>query len=104
VRDPTPLGDLIEGVLAGYGVARPRDAVVLLEEWESVAPAPWATRAHPVSLTDGVLEVRVADGATASLLGYQRQGLISALTERFGAGLVTAVKVVVERRAERSQG
>ena len=102
MKDPTPLSELLEDVLAGYGVARPRDAVALLEEWERVAPAPWATRAEPRSLTEGVLEVAVADGATASLLRYQQQDLISALSERLGAGLVSEVKVTVERRAERS--
>ena len=98
MKDPTRLGDLLGDVLAGLGVARPRDSVVLLEEWHEVAPPPWSERAGPLSLSDGVLEVSVADGGTASLLRYQEQALVETLTERFGAGLVTSVKLSVARR------
>ncbi|MDH3729665.1 MAG: DUF721 domain-containing protein [Acidimicrobiia bacterium] len=97
MTEPTPLGDLLGNLLSGLGVANPENAIALLERWDELAPAPWADRATPVAVRDGVLEVGVADGATASLLRYQEAQLIEHLTETLGSGLVASVKITVER-------
>lgn len=102
MREPTPLGDLLRGVLKDLGVASPENAIALLERWHQLAPPPWAERAVPVSLRSGVLEVAVADGTTASLLRYQASQLVEELGARLGAGLVTTVTIRVDRHRKRS--
>lgn len=102
MTEPTPLGDLLSNLLSGLGVAKPESSVALLERWDEIAPAPWAERATPLALRDGVLEVEVADGATASLLRYQEAQLVSHLTSTLGSGLVSAVRISVDRHRERS--
>jgi uncharacterized protein CbrC (UPF0167 family) len=47
---------------------------------------------------DSTLLVEVADGSAASLLKYQISDLRSAIDDRFGEDLVTAVRVKVARR------
>jgi predicted nucleic acid-binding Zn ribbon protein len=100
VREPIPLGDLLGDLLRGLGVANPENAVALLERWHQLAPPPWAERSVPISLRNGVLEVSVADGATASLLRYQTSQLVEHLCASLGAGLVTTVSIRVDRRRE----
>jgi predicted nucleic acid-binding Zn ribbon protein len=101
VTEPTPLGDLLGDLLRGLGVANPDSAVALLERWRQLAPSPWAERAVPVSLRNGVLEVAVADGTTASLLRYQASQLVEELCSSLGAGLVSTVTITVDRHRER---
>ena len=101
MTDPTPLGDLLGNLLRGLGVANPENAVALLERWQQLVPPPWAERAVPVSLRNGVLEVAVADGATASLLRYQATQLVEHVTASLGAGLVSAVAITVDRQRPR---
>ncbi len=98
MSDPTPIRDLLQGVLARLGVARPLEVAELLARWEEVAGEPWAARAAPVSLSGGELVVEAADGSTASLLRYQTAQLIARLDEEVGRGLVTSVRVRVRRR------
>jgi hypothetical protein len=101
MTDPTPVGDLIASILSGYGVARPGDAITLVERWPELAPVPWADRATPVGLHGGILEVEVADGSTASLLRYQEAQLVDHLTAALGAGLVAGVRITVSRNNKR---
>lgn len=68
----------------------------LVAEWADVAPGDWA-RATPVGVRDGTLLVTVPDGALASLLRYQHQPLLDAITASHGSGLVRGVRVRVER-------
>ena len=102
MKEPTPLGDLLEGLLSRLGVADPDGAVTLMEQWADIAPSPWSERAAPLAVREGALEVEVTDGATASLLRYQVRQLVAHLDERLGSGLVTDVKIVVSRDAETS--
>ncbi len=95
---PAPIRDVLQGLLQRLGVARPLEVADLLGRWEEVAGEPWAERSRPVTLADGELVVEVADGATASLLRYQTRDLVSRLDERVGRGLVTTVRVRVQRR------
>lgn len=102
MTEPTPLGDVLGDLLAGMGIARPGDAAAILEGWETIAPEPWSSRAAPVAIRNGVLEVTVPDGAVASLLRYQTTQLISHLAQAVGSGLVTDVTITVDRSGARS--
>ena len=66
----------------------------LVGEWAEFAPGDWHL-GTPVGVRDRMLLVTVPDGATASLLRYQTGPLMSVIAERFGAGLVTGVRLRV---------
>ena len=97
MKEPTPIRDLLGDLLTGLGVANPQDAVAILERWAELAPSPWSERATPLALRDGVLEVEVDDGTTASLLRYQTAQLITHLETTVGAGLVREASITVKR-------
>ncbi len=97
MSEPTPIRELLQGVLARLGVARPLEVAELMSRWEVVAGEPWAERAVPVLLDGGELVVEAVDGATASLLRYQTAQLISRLDEQVGRGLVTTVRIRVRK-------
>lgn len=86
------LGEVVENVTAAIDM-RHGDIVA---EWETLAPGEWQL-ATPIGVKDGTLLVSVPDGSTASILRYQMNTLLGAITDRFGGGMVDAVRVTVER-------
>ena len=68
----------------------------LVADWASYAPGDW-TLGTPVGVRERTLLVTVPDGAVASLLGFQHRELLEVIERVHGAGLVTAVRVRVER-------
>jgi len=99
VTEPSQLGELLEGLLAGMGVARPIDAAELVGRWDALAGDPFAGRSRPVHLHDGELVVEVADGATATLLRYHEPDLVARLAAELGQGLVSSIRTRVVRPA-----
>lgn len=99
MTEPSQVGELLEGLLAALGVARPVDTAELIERWDSLAGEPFAGRSHPVHLQDGELVVEVADGATATLLRYHETDLIVRLAAELGQGLVSSIRTRVARSA-----
>jgi predicted nucleic acid-binding Zn ribbon protein len=53
------------------------------------------------SLRDGTLTLEVDDPVWAGPLRYLESGIVDALTERLGKGVVGAVRIAVRRRRER---
>lgn len=96
-REPTEisevLGTLIERASGRIDVRQGE----LLERWRDVAPGDWSEVATPIGIRDRTLLVEVASGTAASLLKYQVQQLIGAITEAFGEELVTSVRLRVSR-------
>ena len=88
------IGEVLEQVTSG-GDTR-QGAIV--DEWDQFAPGDWAP-GSPVGVKDGVLLVEVPNGAIASLVKYQVAALIREIDRRFGAGVVTGVRVSVARPA-----
>jgi predicted nucleic acid-binding Zn ribbon protein len=69
----------------------------LVDEWLDIVPDDW-TFATPIGVKDGTLLVTVPDGATASLLRFQIRSLLDLCEARFGAGVITDVRMRVERQ------
>ena len=93
---PEEISDVIGEVLEKVSSGADTRHGALVEEWAAFAPGDWAA-AEPIGVKDGVLLVHVRDGAAASLLKYQVAPLIAAIDRHLGAGLVTGVRVSVER-------
>jgi len=98
VRDLEPVGEHLEDLLRRLGMPAMPDLSRLVDEWEELTPEPWSSAATPVGLDRGVLVVEVIDGTHASLLSYQIGGLIDHLATTLGAGVVTGVKIRLQRR------
>jgi predicted nucleic acid-binding Zn ribbon protein len=86
------LGAVVEHVKASVDIRHGE----LIDEWLAVVPDDW-TFGTPVGVREGRLLVTVPDGATASLLRYQIGPLLAVIEERYGAGVVTDVRLRVER-------
>jgi hypothetical protein len=86
------LGRVIEKAAVGVDV-RQAD---LIRAWADLVPPDWAL-ATPVGVRDEVLLVEVRDGTTASVLRYQVDVLMRAISDEFGAGLVRSVRVKISR-------
>ena len=69
----------------------------LIERWTEVVPGDWAEVATPIGVRDRTLLVEVENGTAASLLKYQIERLIEAVSKVYGDDLVTAVKLRVSR-------
>jgi predicted nucleic acid-binding Zn ribbon protein len=95
-RQPEEISRLLGSIIESSRVDVDIRQGDLVGEWASFAPGDW-TRGTPVGVRDRTLLVTVPDGSVASLLQFQHRELITAIEERYGADLVTAVRVRVER-------
>ncbi len=95
-RQPEEISDVIASVIEGATVSVDLRHGELVERWGEVVPGDWAL-GTPVGVRDTTLLVAVPDGATGSLLTYQSKVLIEAIDRVFGTGLVTAVRLKVDR-------
>lgn len=86
------LGSIIENTSVDVDV-RHGD---LVDAWSEFAPGDWHL-GTPVGVRDRTLLVTVPDGATASLLRYQTGPLLTAVTDRYGRGLVASVRLRVSQ-------
>lgn len=100
-REPAEISEVIGSIIEGTTVHVDIRHGRVVEEWDRVAGDDWRL-ATPVGVRDGILLVTVPDGATASLVRYQVRPLLAAISAEFGDGLVTGVRIRVDR--QRSAG
>jgi hypothetical protein len=96
-RDPEEISSLIGALVEGATVSVDIRHGELVDEWLDIVPDDW-TFATPIGVKDGTLLVTVPDGATASLLRFQIRSLLDLCEARFGAGVITDVRMRVERQ------
>ena len=96
-REPTEISDVLGRVIEEASVNIDVRQGNLIERWGEVVPGDWAEVATPIGIREDTLLVEVENGTAASLLKYQIQRLIEAISEEFGDDLVTAVKLRVSR-------
>jgi len=87
------LGKVIESAAVGVDVRQAE----MIDRWAHFVPGDWVLGA-PVGVRDKVLLVEVLDGATASVLRYQVDPLMRAISDEFGSDLVRSVRVTISRR------
>jgi predicted nucleic acid-binding Zn ribbon protein len=96
-REPTEIGDVLGKVIEKASVNIDVRQGDLIERWTEVVPGDWAEVATPIGVRDRTLLVEVENGTAASLLKYQIERLIEAVSKVYGDDLVTAVKLRVSR-------
>jgi len=90
-----PVGTGLEKLLRRLGMPEVLDIAALVDEWPGIAGEPFGSMSAPAAFGDGVLTLIAPDGVTASLLKYRVGDLVRRLTERFGEGVVTLVRIRV---------
>jgi hypothetical protein len=94
---------LISRALRNLGIDHLEVIMTLTEEWGNVAPEPWCSHSTPLLLKDGELLVEADSPQAVRLLRYAIGGLLQALDERFGGGVVGSVRVQPPGPAPRSR-
>jgi hypothetical protein len=96
-REPKEISDVLGSVIERASVNIDVRQGALVERWKEVVPGDWIDVATPIGIRDQTLLVEVDNGTAGSLLKYQTQPLIDAISLEFGADLVTAVKLQIAR-------
>jgi hypothetical protein len=92
---PAPVGELIDAVLARLGGGARPGLLAVSDHWEELVGERWRDRCRPVGIVDGTLVVEVVDGAHASLLRYDLDGLRQRLARRLPGVAVTRIRLRV---------
>lgn len=98
MRDPKPIGELLQTLMERYRLANPDTWTRIRTEWDSVVGHPWSGRSVPTSLQNGELVVEAVSPAAVAMLRYGTTSLLERLAEEFGADVVMSVRVVSPRR------
>lgn len=84
------LGKVIEGAAVGIDVRQAE----MIDDWGSFVPRDWE-QGTPVGVRDGVLLVAVPDGTIGSLLRYQMEALLGAISQEYGDDLVRSIRLQI---------
>ncbi len=91
------LGDALNDVARSLGMPEPDGLSRIMAAWSELVGEAVARHARPGRLRDHVLTVEVDGGEWVTQLRYLESSMVSAITERVGAGLVERVTFVVAR-------
>jgi predicted nucleic acid-binding Zn ribbon protein len=95
---PTPLGDLLAGVLAEAGIADRVEQAAVVPEWRSLVGAQIAAVTEPMSVTaDGTLFVAVTTNAWMNELSLLEPELLRTLNARAGRLPIQRIRMVLQR-------
>lgn len=92
-RDPQPLGRLVRRLVRDRGWEEPAAQAQVLGCWEQVVGPDIAGHCQPTALSDGHLTVQAESTAWATQLRLLAPRILSILTERVGAGVVTKMTI-----------
>lgn len=98
MSDLEQVGAGLDGLLRRLGMPAAIDLDKLVGCWEELAGEPWASRATPIGWRDGVLDVEVPDGTTATLLRYETETLRRRLRERLDGLVIDSIRIRVATR------
>lgn len=92
-RDPEPVSQLLQPLLARLGVA-PDVFLELSERWDELAGPPWSGTSHPQIVRNGELVVQATSPAAVRVLRYASESLAKRLGDHFGGDVISSVRVV----------
>jgi predicted nucleic acid-binding Zn ribbon protein len=97
-REPVPLGNLVDAVLAGLGAPTVDALVAVHEAWARIVGEELVAHAHPVAIEAGCLRISVDSPAWASHLRWAEAEIVARAERVVGPGVVTSVQVRASRR------
>ena len=93
-RDPKPLAEAVDRLVAAKGWATDLSVHSLLARWPALVGPVNASHSHPEAYADTVLTVRASSTTWATSLRTMAPQLVATLNEALGQGTVTRVKVL----------
>jgi len=100
-NDPTPLGDVLDGLLQREEVfARGLPIATLADGWRGVVGERLAGKTAPVSLDAGVLVVSAPSGPWGVQLGFLAEEIRRKANEALGSEDVRRVRVVIRQEQQ----
>ena len=96
-RLPVSLHDSLVELTSELRVAGPDALRVVSEQWPELVGRELAPHVRLGALRDAVLTLEVDDPVWATPLRYLESGIVDALVEHLGPGVVRAVKIAVRR-------
>ena len=99
-RLPVSLHDSLVELTSELRVAGPDAMRIVTEKWASIVGRELAPHVRLGPLRAGTLTLDVDDAVWATPLRYLESGIVDALAEHLGPGVVVAVKIVVRRGRE----
>jgi hypothetical protein len=94
MSQPVALEDLLESVLARFGLPAPSISRSLGDRWDDLAGEPWAGHTRPLFIRERELVVEAASPALVGMLRYAVGDLMRRLDDQLGANVVDSVRVV----------
>ena len=93
-RDLEGLGAGLRRLVGRLGIGDLDILLELRDEWDEIAGPPWSGASRVVAIERGTVVVEANDPGSVSFLRYGEQALLTALEERFGAGVASSVRVI----------
>jgi predicted nucleic acid-binding Zn ribbon protein len=93
--EPVALGDAIAAVNRELGLPEPDALHALAESWRDIVGPAIALHAEVRSVRDGVCTIAVDGPGWATQLRYLESQVVEAAAQHCGAGVVSAIRVVV---------
>jgi predicted nucleic acid-binding Zn ribbon protein len=97
-KKPSPLGDVLAGVLRDSGIAERVEQARLIPEWPALVGAQIAAVTEPTSIAaDGTMFVRVTTNAWMNELSLMEPELLRALNATEGRAPVKRIRWLLKR-------
>ena len=97
--EPVSIGDAAALVGDELGLAEPRSFARLVDGWNDVVGDAVAQHSRPRGVRNGLLDIAVDAPAWATQLRYLEADLVERASRLVGPGVVTAVRISVDRAA-----
>lgn len=92
MKDPAPLSEMLEKLVAGLGPENPMETAKLFGAWDQIVGPEVAGRCSPTSLKKGILKVRADSAAWASEFKYLAPEVVRRINQKLGPGVVTKIE------------
>ena len=93
-RDPSGIGDVIEGMAESFGWTSPLARGELLTSWPELVGSDVAAHCEPAGIDDGVLTVQCDSTAWATQLRIMRADILTTILRRYPDAQVSSIRFI----------
>lgn len=93
--EPTPLGEIVDGLLSEDLFSRGMPVAKLAANWPRIVGERLSAETVPAELESGVLTVHAASGPWGMQAGFLREEIRERADEALGGGAIREVRVIV---------
>ncbi len=94
-KGPATVGAALDRVMRHLGTPKLATVRSVFDRWPELVGENLASRAHPISLRDGVLLIGVDDPAWATQLRFMEADLVARIAAEFGPDEVVSIQIRV---------